>query len=89
MESVGYGILIAFLMGLSAFGGAYLALKFKGISDIRMLQWGNDTGDEEVEEKIRAAGHPKVFNIEDIPPAEQYYARQGASEELKRATAPK
>lgn len=89
MEAIGYGILIAFLMGLSAFAGAYLVLKFKvkGTNDIRLVRWGSDEKDDEIEAQLKREV-PKVFNIEDLPTAEMAYSRTSYSEELNRGKRP-
>lgn len=76
--------MIAFLMGLSAFGGMWFAVKYRGKSDVRLVNWAS--GDDEVERAIKegATPIPKVFNLEDLPSAEMAYSRKSFAEELHR-----
>jgi len=86
IESVGYGILIAGLMGASAFGGFILCRKVRK-SDIRYLP-PLGTADEVGE--IQQRRFTEAFNLEDPPQTAagfmQRFKRQSASEELKSAT---
>ena len=87
-----YGILIAFLMGLSAFAGAWVVLKLKTTPQWRPLQMlnKNDDDDKRVAEEIQQQRGFEAFNIEDIPttPGEmgRRFTKRTASEELKHAT---
>jgi len=88
MASLGYGILIALLMGLSAFVSALIVLKLKTKPTWRPLNIGNSSEDDNrVEEEIRKGF--QTFNIEEPPPTADGAGRRFTrthSEELTRGT---
>ena len=89
-----YGILIAFLMGLSAFAGAWVVLKLKTTPQWRPFPIfnKNDDDDKRVAEEIQQQRGFEAFNLEQPPatPGEmgRRFQQRTASEELKRATRP-
>jgi len=81
-----YGILIAALMGASAFGGFVLCLKVKK-PEVRYRS--QPLGDTKEIEEIQERAFKEPFNLEDMPKTASGFANrfnQTASEELKRAT---
>ena len=85
-----YGILIAFLMGASAFGGFVLCMKVRK-QGVRYVQM--PLGDDGEVQAIQESGWLRTFNIEDQPDTASGTARRFAprshSEELKHGTKPK
>ena len=91
MAAIGYGILIALLMGLSAFAATCVVLKLKAMPNWQPLDKIFGKGNEE-EELMKAAQRVSRPANYDEPPgtAEEEaakYKRHGAHEELKDATA--
>ena len=85
-----YGILIAALMGASAFGGFLLCLKVKGKPEVRKMVY--PIGDTSEEEEIKKAAFEGVFNLENPPTADEFarkFQPRSASQELTHATRPK
>lgn len=87
MLAVLYGILIAFLMGLSAFAGAWVVLKLKTTSNWRPFKIVNKDKDDDAKviEEIQKGGF-EAFNLEDLPPTADATARRftrSHSEELR------
>lgn len=91
MEAIGYGILIAALMGLSAFAAMCVALKLKATPNWQPFSQMFGKNNEEEEELMKAAQRVSQPANYDEPPgtAEEEaskYVRRGAFEELKDAT---
>jgi len=84
-----YGILIAALMGLSAFAAAWLMLRVKATPNWRPFKVIDTKEDDaRVEKEIQQGGFT-AFNLENPPEtAGEMHNRfqRTASEELKRAT---
>ena len=86
---VHFALLMAFLMGLSAFGAGWLMLQLKdkqSMRSIKMVMPNN--GDGKVQAEIEKGGTGfGAFNIEEPPVLESQSAKRFThSEELKRAT---
>ena len=86
MESIGYGIIIAALIGIAQFGGLWLGIKAKGTSVFQPFNFLNDKREEE---EIMQAAKVKPANYDEPPKtAEEYqakYSRDGFHEELPHA----
>ena len=83
-----YGILIAALMGLSAFAGAWVVLKLKTTPQWRTFKINSDDDDKRVTKEIQHGGF-EAFNMEEPPPTAGEMGKRfqrSASEELKNAT---
>jgi len=83
-----YGILIAALMGLSAFASAWVVLKLKTTPQWRPFRIASDDDDKRVEREIQQRGFEQ-FNMEEPPPTAGQMNRRfakSASEELRSAT---
>ncbi len=91
MTAIGYGIVIATLMGLSAFAAMWVVLKLKVAPNWQPFSQMFGKGNEEEEELMKAAQRVSQPANYDEPPgtAEEEaskFKRQGAYEELKDAT---
>lgn len=88
MQSIGYGIIIAVLMGLSAFASALVVLKLKTTPTWRPFNMLNSKEDDErVEAEIQKGFD--YTNIENPPPTADGVGRRFKrthSEELTRGT---
>ena len=91
MEGIGYGILIAALMGLSSFAAAWVVLKLNVTPNWQPFSQIFGKSNEDEEELMKAAQRVSQPANYDEPPgtAEEEaskYVRRGAFEELKDAT---
>lgn len=93
MTAIGYGIIIALLMGLSAIATAVVVLKLKAVPNWQPLNNLFGGGDDEEEEEIMKAAQRRSepTNYDESPGTAEIemskYKRRGAFEELKDATA--
>jgi hypothetical protein len=85
-----YGIIIAALMGLSAFTAAWLMLRVKATPQWRPFKIIDTTEDDKRVEKEIQQGGFTAFNLENPPNTAsemgQRFAKKTASQELKDAT---
>lgn len=83
MESIGYGVIIGFLIGVGMFAGFWLCLQVKSSPGWQPFSFLHDKGEEE---EIMKAGRVKPANYDEPPKtAEEWqakYQRDGYHEDL-------